>query len=340
MKKILPIAMTKVKNRTISGYIESWNSEMPNRQVINWENKYNKVTNFFRKKILSKKDFQKFIFKKSIKHVYIEPFSYCNRKCYFCPNSDLKRLDENKYLDRNVISKILDDLASIDFSGAMSFHEYNEPLSDKVIYSILEETSKKLKNVEIKLTTNGDYLNEKVLNLLAKYKVSYIKLSLYGPKHGHFEKDEMKKTLEKISKRTKCKIDLLKIESDKTRRHLSAKLVHKDINIEVFGLDYGDTGFDRGGVVPFSSNLKRIDRVRPCFAPSTELHIDYLGNIKPCCNLTTDREHHKDYIMGNLYDGQDIFDHFLDPTFVKFRNDTLRENPTPDACKACTWPWT
>ena len=148
MKKILPIAMTKVKNRTISGYIESWNSEMPNRQVINWENKYNKVTNFFRKKILSKKDFQKFIFKKSIKHVYIEPFSYCNRKCYFCPNSDLKRLDENEYLDRNVISKILDDLASIDFSGAMSFHEYNEPLSDKVIYSILEETSKKLKNVE------------------------------------------------------------------------------------------------------------------------------------------------------------------------------------------------
>jgi len=341
LKKVVPIAMTYVKNRKLQDYIESWNSEIKNRIVENPEDSSWKIKNSMNKILLSKQNYEKYPFKKNVKHVYIEPFSYCNRKCYFCPNADLKRIDtKNTHLDRKIISEIFDSLESIDYDGAISFHEYNEPLADKIIFSILEETAKKLPNAEIKLTSNGDYLNEKVLKILTECNVSFIKISLYGPDHGHFDKGEMEKTLKKLSKRTNCDIKDLTIDSEGVRRNLSARLEHEKILMHVYGCDYGDTGFDRGGIVPFSANLEKENRIRPCFAPTAEFHVDYLGNVKPCCNLTPDRDHHKDYIMSNMYDGKDIFSHYNSLKFRSFREDTFRESPLPDACKTCTWPWT
>lgn len=315
----------------LADYVADWNAHIPKRRAIVFEDYFDEDITIERKRE---------IFRQNVSHVYIEPFSYCNRRCYFCPNVDEKRLGKNTYLDFDLICRIFEDLKTIDYAGGLSFHGFNEPLSDEAIYPILKAAATTLPQVGISLTTNGDYLNSRILDTLANSNVVYIKLSLYGPNHGHFDGHEMRKSLEKLSQRTETEIADYVLEENLVRRCLSARLVHPKIMIEVFGVDYGDTGFDRGGSVPFRLQDERKLRVRPCFAPVTEFHVDYLGNVKPCCNLTPDREEHKPYALSNLHDGRSIFEHYFGLEASKFRRDTLKVGPTPKACQKCTWPWT
>lgn len=61
--------------------------------------------------------------------VEIELFSFCNRKCYWCPNKDIDRTFF-EYLDRTLFVNLLAELRAHDFNGVFSFSRYNEPFSD------------------------------------------------------------------------------------------------------------------------------------------------------------------------------------------------------------------
>lgn len=76
------------------------------------------------------KERKKWLFKQSVKLIEIEVASFCNRKCWFCPNSFVDRT-QNVRFDESVYAKIIKDLAQIDYSGMLNFHRFNEPLADK-----------------------------------------------------------------------------------------------------------------------------------------------------------------------------------------------------------------
>src|SRR5271168_5224699 len=69
----------------------------------------------------------KFLFKKFVDLVELENHSYCNRTCWFCPNSFLDRRGPNLVMSDGLYSKVLDDLASIDYSGTLVWAGYHEP---------------------------------------------------------------------------------------------------------------------------------------------------------------------------------------------------------------------
>ena len=90
------------------------------------------------------------LFKASVRLIEIEIHSYCNRTCDFCPNSFLDRRSHKTVLDPALYSKIMDDLASIDYRGVITYSRYNEPTSDRPLFiERLREARAKLPNAQL-----------------------------------------------------------------------------------------------------------------------------------------------------------------------------------------------
>ena len=60
------------------------------------------------------------LFKNNLKLIEIEIFSYCNRICWFCPNSFIDRRTINIEMKDDHYEKILTDLAEIDYAGEIT----------------------------------------------------------------------------------------------------------------------------------------------------------------------------------------------------------------------------
>lgn len=312
----------------LNAYVEFWNQMLPDKTVVLSEDLF---------RTIPEEELQRELFRRNVTHVWIEPFSYCNRRCYFCPNADEKRLAPNVLLSEPVLDRVLSDLSSINYSGRLFFHEYNEPLAHPRIYDVLNAAHDLVPLAEKRITTNGDYLNREAVRRLAAAGVAAIKVSLYGPDHGHFERGYMDDALAKLAQRTGLGIGAY--HYDETNKAVAAVLDHPTIAINVQGRDYGETGFDRGQLVPFRTN-DDSERVHPCFAPIFEFHVDFEGSVKPCCNLLPDREHHRDFTLGNLNDGRSIFAHYAGEQAAAWRRRTSRVSPDIDVCRTCSWPWT
>ena len=62
---------------------------------------------------------------KSVRLIVIEIHSYCNRTCWFCPNSFLDRKHKTK-MKEWVYLKILQELKDIEYDGVISFSTIDE----------------------------------------------------------------------------------------------------------------------------------------------------------------------------------------------------------------------
>ena len=78
-------------------------------------------------------DFTKNWFKGQLKLIEIETFSYCNRKCWFCPNSTIDRHSGSTAMPEEMYLSIINQLSEIDYSGEITYSRYNEPLAFKGI---------------------------------------------------------------------------------------------------------------------------------------------------------------------------------------------------------------
>lgn len=109
---------------------------------------------------------QRKLFRKYLCYVEVELFSFCNRRCWFCPNSRIDRLGRNHFLPEKTYLSLLEQLAKLKFSGQISFSRYNEPLADRIIMERLEQARAILPGVRLHSNTNGDYLNAEYLEQL------------------------------------------------------------------------------------------------------------------------------------------------------------------------------
>ena len=64
---------------------------------------------------------KKRIFKENVCLVEIGIFSYCNRKCWFCPNSIIDRHSNNIELREDIFLKILNELKGIIIQTELNF---------------------------------------------------------------------------------------------------------------------------------------------------------------------------------------------------------------------------
>lgn len=112
--------------------------------------------------------------------VMIETRRTCNLKCKFCfyGQYDYSK-NESEEMTTEVVEKIFDDLARMNYRGRLSLYNINEPLQDPRLLTFLESARHKLPECRHVLLTNGLLLTQSVLDRLTML-LDRIDINNYG----------------------------------------------------------------------------------------------------------------------------------------------------------------
>ena len=228
-----------------------------------------------------------------LRMVEIEIFSYCNRRCWFCPNSVIDRHSKNILMDENLYLKILNDLREINYSKMISYSRYNEPLSHIDIFEKrLKQAREYLPNALLHTNTNGDYLSREVLDRLYNAGLRSMNIQCYLNQNEKFNCEDIKLRNNKMAEKLKLEY---KVICNYTDRY-EVKFDYKDMNLNMYARDFHINGTNRAGIL---KSIKNNSREVPCYIPFTDLYIDYNGAVVPCCNFRSDIQEHQKFVYGN-----------------------------------------
>jgi lipopolysaccharide transport system ATP-binding protein len=275
-------------------------------------------------------DIAKEVFKNSIKMVEIETFSFCNRKCWFCPNSTIDRVSNNVFMSENIYLKILNELALINYSNVISFSRYNEPLSDRTIIKRIQQARNILPKSILHTNTNGDYITNEYLSELYDAGLTSMAIQIYLNQDEDY-KDSL--ILDKfnnlINKMGNLPYEVIINEPDEW---YEVKGIFKDMNIRIYSRNFKNNGCNRGGLV----DLKNIQRLSPCLSPFHHIIIDYNANVMPCCNLRSDALKHKNYVLGNVAKDS-LYEIYFSKMATKWRKNLIEYAIKPQPCTECNF---
>lgn len=270
------------------------------------------------------------LFKKWVKTIEVEAFSYCNRKCWFCPNSSIDRKSFNKHLDIVTYENLLSSLDSINFEGQISFSRYNEPFADESIFKYISLARKKLPKVRLHTNTNGDYLDIDVLNRAIDSGLNSIVAQLYLPKNKNSLEDVMRYK-DRFDQRFDHKVEsvLVKESSD----WLEWDYTVDGIRLSLRWRDFSTNGVNRADI-PVG---QQRERTSPCLLPVRSIYVDYNGSVMPCCNLRSDYKGHEDAVLGVLSSSVSIFDIYGSSKSSAWRKSLCNFSTKQGVCQKCTF---
>jgi len=212
--------------------------------------------------------------------IEIELFSYCNRKCHWCPNRDIDRTGY-KELENDIFYKLLKEIKASGYSNPITFSRYNEPMSYiDVFKEKLIEIRKILPNKLI-TNTNGDFITKENLEGLLIDELTIMDYDNDGIDY--------------------CKEKLIKAGATVDKVVKNYIYAHKDDMKILYYTNWDKYRniTDRGGVLTeYSADV----RTTPCYEPTYFVGINYDGTVSPCCNIRNDVDKLKPYIIGDLHD--------------------------------------
>ena len=272
------------------------------------------------------------LLKNNLETVEVETFSFCNRRCWFCPNSFIDRHSKNDYMDEKLYLKILSDLREIDYRGILTYSRYNEPFADRIILKRLQQAKEYLPNAILYTHSNGDYLNKEYLDEIGDAGLMVLKWQ-------HYLREDEEFIIDNIIEKMKANIKRLNLEYCDIKTCptcVSMKIKHDKIDIEYVATDFREFGCTRGDTL---TTIKAYDRKSPCYIPFGALYIDYNGLVMPCCNLRSDIKEHENYIMGDT-NKESLSEIFTSKKIVNLRKALIGNDKKPapcDTCKFGTW---
>lgn len=266
--------------------------------------------------------------------VAFETFSYCNRRCSYCPNVTHDRISDNKVMERDIFDKVLRDLGSIDYKGTICFNGYNEPLSDEIIFEHIAETRRRVPHATLHMSTNGDYLNREVLERLHEVGLNRFYISI------HFKPNETyvdSKVLRRIEIMEKSLGITPKIIEYKYQDSIMLQFPFKDMLIEMRGIDWHKFGTDRGGLLEGNGLAMPEPRRAACSLPLTMFTIQFNGNVTPCCQIIGDVPEHQKWVVANIRDHESIFDIYAGEALKGWRRHLNTLEPKMSPCDTCSY---
>lgn len=284
---------------------------------------------------------QKEIFKYNVNVIEIETHSFCNRRCWFCPNSIVDRHSENIELDEELYMKIINELSEINYSNIITFHRFNEPLSyKKLILKRIKQAREKLPNAKLSIFTNGDYLTTEYLEELLEAGISYIIISYYLKENENFNNlEELKINMEKNIYKLNLEFKNFTIKNPEFRHfaikddnYIYYELGYKNLNIIYKATDFSKLGSSRGGIIKKLENIEKCEF--SCIMPLNNVYIDYNGMVMPCCDLRSDIKDHQNMIIGNISKNT-IFEIFTSEKTSQLRNYLFKKSFKLPPCNKC-----
>lgn len=273
----------------------------------------------------------KYYTKNYLKQIEIEIFSFCNRKCWYCPNSFIDRHSENKYMQEELYKKILADLKEIEYKGIISYSRYNEPLADKILLERLKMAREACPGAILRTNTNGDYLNRTYLDLLAEAGMNEIAVQCYVEKGTEFSIKTYQERLDKLL--TKLEIDGYIMTEYDTENRFCTKLEYSRMDVYFDYFNFETFATNRGESL---DSVVGKERQTSCMIPFKNLYIDYNGSYMICCNMRSDIESHIPYIIGDA-NKDSISDVFMGKKMIEFRKKVGKEKIVLPACKTCSF---
>lgn len=271
------------------------------------------------------------IFKQNIKLIEFEPHAFCNRTCSFCPDSFLDRKHNKTILDFEIFKKVIRDLALINYDQFIRFARYSEPLAFHDIFKYISFARQALPEVEIDIVSNGDYLKDTLLTKLKEAGLSTLRISIY-PDNDSSVWDHTKavSSVEQLGKRIKLTPEL----RNEAQNIIQWRFDYEGLNIYAEARNLYVTGFDRGQSMDFLTD-REYHRTSPCSFVFTHITIDYNGSVMPCCNLLSDIEAHKPFIIENLTPQMSIYDVYMNQKFTSWRRGLVAVGKKQSPCDTC-----
>jgi len=269
-------------------------------------------------------------FKSQLVELEIETHAYCNRTCNFCPNSVVDRLDKHQVMDVKVFERMIDELKTMDYSGTIKFHRYNEPMSNDLIFDRIAYARKQLPKASLGFNSNGDFLTLEKLARLEKVGATFLRVSLYinykndEKNHKAFAEEQLERFFKKLGK---------KPVALPNHGALASARIESSLDAIVFVADIVHKGNDRGGSLKQFSHQVRHS---PCVSPFGRLFIDWTGDVLPCCNLRGDIKEHHSSILGNVK-ASSLKDIYYSSVSNQMRTWLADVSPKGGVCSTCTY---
>lgn len=274
------------------------------------------------------------LFRTSVQYVELELFSYCNRKCWFCPNARIPQRqdrDGNQFMPVDLFRRIIGDLASVEYSGQIQFGRYNEPLSclDTFLARLLV-VRYHLPRAYLYMHTNGDFLTPQVLDQLHAAGLNELKVQTYLGNNQRYDETAMRNRQSQQLRRLGLGVRRSVIDAPGYRHMIDTD--YPGMLVTLDARNFATIGTDRGGLVEIQQG--RI-RTAPCLIPFSQMYIDWNGSVMPCCNLRSDVPAHAPYAVANLGDGTSIFEAFV--ALHGWRKSLMRFGPKAAPCTTCRY---
>ncbi len=226
--------------------------------------------------------------------VEFETSSLCNRKCSYCPVTDYRR--PPAYMETPVFYKMIADLKKINYSGALSFCFFSEPLLDKRLDQFVARVRAELPRCEIEIYSNGDLLTPGRFQALLNAGMDVIRVSQHDPDPPAEYVDNMNK-----------------IRGSAQAEHLAYSVKNENQPL-----------FNRGGLVSVKNLAKRN------FCDMDRMYIDYKGDATFCC-----MDYFTRHTFGNVA-LEDIVEIWNKPAYKAVRDKAKCGNWPLEICKVCS----
>jgi hypothetical protein len=232
------------------------------------------------------------LFARFVDQVEIENHNFCNRICWFCPNSFIDRRSQLRLMSDGVYGKIVDGLAEIDYDGNLTWSRYHEALADHSVFDRIAAARRALPRATLVVISNGDYMDRSTLPALESAGVDRLILDLYLPDGKEKDPDARAKGLRQFCRRTGLNL----VPSRKTGYVITGTRVKATLEIPCYTKEDIST---RGGLVEVPK-LSTYRRRAACLAPVRHVVVDYDGRGMLCCQTRSDAAGHKGEIIGDL----------------------------------------
>lgn len=270
------------------------------------------------------------LFKRQLKLIEIEVFSFCNRKCWYCPNSYIDRHSTNNLMPEEMYLGILNDLSEIDYDQEITYSRYNEPLSHKeIILERINQARNILPKVKLRTNSNGDYITLDYIKDLRDNGLNELFIQQYLGNDELYDHNKMKERM--LKKISGLGVDYSVI-SDIENHRIEYNLDIPGIVVHLRARNFSVEGTARTQKVK-EYNSEYV-RTKPCVQPFNNMYIDYNGSIMVCCNTRSDMPEHQNGLMGNVTEAK-LWDIYFNPKYDYWRNHLKDESPKSGICEKC-----
>lgn len=266
--------------------------------------------------------------------VKIETTNFCNSKCLYCPNKNLKR--KRGFMNNGLFKKIIDECVSW---GIKEIHlcNFGEPLVDSKLPERIKQIKERCSAIKTVIYTNGGLLDGKTSRKIMASGIDEIYVSFDGYSKRHFEKYrrpmKYETVLENIESAIRTKKELgaktkIIIQPTYDKNSTSAGELERFKNYwrnKADGVSIQKIHDWHG----YINNRKFIHQNIICRDLFQYMTINWDGSVVPCC-----LDYEGEYVLGNA-NKQTIKEIWFGKKFTEFRRKLLKNMTSVKMCGQC-----